>query len=347
MPDTTPDSLVTTPARAGAAPPALDTRVTRLLGIRYPIVQGGLARVATAELAAAVSNAGGLGQIASAGTGRDGAGGLCSPEDLRAQIRRCRELTNRPFGVNFPIGRSAIEPLLEVALEERVAVIALTAGNPAPHIRRCEGSGAKVLVLTAGPDLARKAEAAGADMVATVGYEGGGHLGRGDETTLVMVPRVVSAVRIPVLASGGIADGRGLLAALALGAEGVEMGTRFVATTEARAHENYKQALAGARPEDTRIIKRSLGIPGRVLASPHVDRILEAEAAGAGKDAILPLVLGEVNGRGTDGGALEESFVWAGQSVGLIESVEPAGAVVRRMAAEAAVGMARLRGILS
>jgi NADH:quinone reductase (non-electrogenic) len=158
-----------------------------------------------------------------------------------------------------------------------------------------------------------------------------------------MVPRVVAAVTIPVLASGGIADGRGLLAALALGAEGVEMGTRFVATAEARAHENYKRALAAARPEDTRIIKRSLGIPGRVLASPHVERILAAEAAGAGKEAILPLVLGEVNSIGTDRGALEESFVWAGQSVGLIEAVEPAGEVVRRMAAEAAAGMARLR----
>jgi NADH:quinone reductase (non-electrogenic) len=335
MPDTAPP----------AAPPALDTRVTRLLGIRYPIVQGGLARVATAELAAAVSEAGGLGQIATAGTGRDGAGGLCSPEDLRAQIRRCRELTGRPFGVNFPIGRSAIEPVLEVALEERVAVIALTAGNPAPHIRRCEGSGARILVLTAGPELARKAEAAGADMVATVGYEGGGHIGRTDETTLVMVPRVVAAVRIPVLASGGIATGAGLLAALALGAEGVEMGTRFVATAEAQAHAAYKQALAAAAPQDTMIIKRSLGMPGRVLRSPHAERIVAAEAAGAPQAEIVAMIAGIMNARGTDEGDLAGSYVWAGQCVGLFGDVPPAGEVVRRMAAEAAEAMARLRGL--
>ena len=199
-----------------AAGPRMDTRATRLLGIRLPIVQGGLARVAFADLAAAVSNAGGLGQISTVGLG--------TPERLRAEIRRCRALTDKPFGVNFPIGRFDLMPLLEVALEEGVRVVALTAGNPRPYIRRCEGTGARTLVLTAGPELARKAEAAGADLVATVGYEGGGHIGRGDETTLVMVPRVVAAVKIPVLASGGIATGAGLLAALALGAEGVRDG---------------------------------------------------------------------------------------------------------------------------
>ena len=244
-------------------PSQIETRVTRLLGIRYPIVQGGLARVATAPLAAAVSNAGGLGQIASAG--------LDGPVALRAEIRRCRALTALPFAVNFPIGRQDIWPGLEAALEEGVGIIALTAGNPAPYIRRCQEAGAKTLVLTAGPELAQKAEAVGADMVATVGYEGGGHIGRSDETTLVMVPRVVAAVKIPVLASGGIATGAGLLAALALGAEGVEMGTRFVATAEAQAHAAYKQALAAAAPGDTMIIKRTLGMPGRVLRSPHAE----------------------------------------------------------------------------
>jgi NAD(P)H-dependent flavin oxidoreductase YrpB (nitropropane dioxygenase family) len=315
-------------------PPAIETRVTRLLGIRYPIVQGGLARVACADLAAAVSNAGGLGQIATAG--------LDTPERLRAEIRRCRAMTDRPFGVNFPIGRRELWPLLDVALEEGVRVIALTAGNPAPYLRRCQEAGARTLVLTAGPELARKAEAAGADLVATVGYEGGGHIGRTDETTLVMVPRVVAAVRIPVLASGGIATGAGIAAALALGAEGVEMGTRFVATEEARAHPAYKQALVAARPEDTMLIKRSLGQPGRVLASAHARRILEAERAGAPQEEILALIRGEVNAIGTEQGDLENSYVWAGQCVGLIGAVEPAGAVVRRLAGEAAAALRRL-----
>jgi enoyl-[acyl-carrier protein] reductase II len=328
-------------AAASAAPAvAIATRATRLLGIRLPIVQGGLARVAFADLAAAVSNAGGLGQISTVGLGG-------TPERLRAEIRRCRSLTDKPFGVNFPIGRMDLMPLLETALEEGVKVVALTAGNPAPYIRRCEGTGARTLVLTAGPELARKAEAAGADLVATVGYEGGGHIGRGDETTLVMVPRVVAAVKIPVLASGGIATGAGLLAALALGAEGVEMGTRFVATHEARAHPAYKAALAAAAPGDTVVIKRTFGTPGRVLHGPQARRILAAEAANAPKDEVLRLVSGAANALGTDGGDLEGGYVWAGQCAGLIGAVEPAGEVVRRMAAEAAAGIARLRGLMA
>lgn len=311
------------------------TRVTEMLGIALPIVQGGLARVAGAELCAAVSEAGGLGQISTVG--------LADADALRAEIRRCRALTTRPFGVNFPLGRFDITPMLDAALEEGVAVIALTAGNPAPWIRRINGA-ARTLVLTAGPELARKAEAAGADMVATVGFEGGGHIGRGDETTLVMVPRVVDAVSIPVLASGGIADGRGLVAALALGAEGVEMGTRFVATREARAHPAYKDALVAAGPEATMLIKRSIGQPGRVLRSPHAEAIVAAEARGAGMEALLPLISGEANARGVEGGALDASYLWAGQCVGLIGDVPPAGEVVRRMGEEARAVLRRLAG---
>jgi enoyl-[acyl-carrier protein] reductase II len=194
-------------------------------------------------------------------------------------------------------------------------------------------------VLTAGPELARKAEAAGADMVATVGFEGGGHIGRGDETTLVMVPRVVRAVAIPVLASGGIADGSGLVAALALGAEGVEMGTRFVATAEARAHPDYKRALVEARPEATMLIKRSIGQPGRVLRSRHAEAIVAAEEAGGD---LLPLIAGERNARGVEDGELEDSYLWAGQSVGLIDDLPPAGEVVRRMGEEARAVLRRL-----
>jgi enoyl-[acyl-carrier protein] reductase II len=295
--------------------------------------------VAYGDLAAAVSNAGGLGQISTVG--------LEDPERLRAEIRRTRTLTDKPFGVNLPIGRVDLAPLLEVALEEGVALLALTGGNPAPYLRRAQGRGARTLVLTAGVELARKAEDLGADMVATVGYEGGGHIGRTDETTMVMVPRVAAAVRIPVLASGGIADGRGLLAALALGAEGAEMGTRFVATAQARAHDAYKRAIAAARPADTRIIKRSLGIPGRVLASAYAERIQAVEAAGAPAEQVVRMVGGEVNARGVEGGDLDGSFVWAGQAAGLVDAVEDAGAVVARMAAEAASGLGRLDAMLS
>lgn len=315
---------------------SIRTRVTEQLGIRYPIVQGGLARVAKAELCAAVSEAGGLGQIATAGL--DGA------EALRAEIHRCRALTQKPFGVNFPLGRMDITAMMEVALEEKVPVIALTAGNPAPWIKRINGA-AKILVLIAGPELAKKAEAAGADMVATVGYEGGGHLGRSDETTFVMVPRVVRAVSIPVLASGGIASGAGLLAALSLGAEGVEMGTRFVATVEAQAHANYKNALVAAEPSGTTIIKRSLGMPGRALASPYAQHVVARELAGASAEEIVPLIAGSVNAIASDEGRMDEGFAWAGQCVGLIDEILPAGEVVRRMVAEMQGGVLRLCGM--
>lgn len=315
----------------------IETRASRLLGVRYPIVQGGLARVARAELCAAVSAAGGLGQIATAG--------LADAEALRAEIAKVRAVTSAPFGVNFPLGRMDITAMLQVALEEGVPVIALTAGNPAPWIRRIDGR-AKVLVLIAGPELAKKAEGAGADIVATVGHEGGGHLGLGDETTMVMVPRVVRAVSIPVLASGGIADGAGLLAALALGAEGVEMGTRFVASAEARAHPAYKQALVEAQPGDTAIIKRSLRQPGRVIRTAYTEALNAREAAGAGAEELLPLIAGEVNERGVGEGRLAESYVWAGQAVGLIEEVLPAGEIIRRMAREAEEGLARMNRML-
>jgi enoyl-[acyl-carrier protein] reductase II len=316
------------------------TRVTEMLGIAYPIVQGGLARVAKAELCAAVSQAGGLGQIATAGLdlAQDGGAGA-----LRDEIRRCRALTQKPFGVNFPLGRMDITAMLDVALEERVPVIALTAGNPAPWIKRINGA-AKILVLIAGPELAKKAEAAGADMVATVGYEGGGHLGRSDETTFIMVPRVVRAVSIPVLASGGIATGQGLLAALSLGAEGVEMGTRFVATQEAQAHANYKQAILKAEPSGTMIIKRSLGQPGRALVSAYAQNLLAREHAGATPEELVPMIAGTVNAIATDEGRMEEGFAWAGQCAGLIEDIPPAGEVVRRMVAEAEAGLRRLHG---
>ena len=318
----------------------MKTRVTGMLGIAYPIVQGGLARVAKADLCAAVSEAGGLGQIATAGLDLAGDAGAAS---LRAEIRRCRALTQKPFGVNFPLGRMDITAMLEVALEERVPVIAITAGNPAPWIKRINGA-AKTLVLIAGPELAKKAEAAGADMVATVGYEGGGHLGRSDETTMIMVPRVVRAVSIPVLASGGIATGQGLLAALSLGAEGVEMGTRFVATQEAQAHANYKAAILAAEPSGTMIIKRSLGQPGRALVSAYAQNLLAREQAGAPPEELIPMIAGTVNAIATDEGRMEEGFAWAGQCAGLIEELLPAGEVVRRMVAEAEAGLRRLQG---
>ena len=318
---------------ATAVQDRLETRATRVLGIRYPIIQGGLARIARAELAAAVSNAGGLGQIAMAGV-------ATTPELLRAEIRKAKALTSAPFAINFPIGHLKIDALLDVVIEEEVAAVSLTRGDPRPAIARLAGTGIRVVVLVSGPEQAMKAEQAGADVVATVGYEGGGHLGRSDLTTFVGVPLVMDAVSIPVVAGGGVADGRGLAAALALGADGVEVGTRFIAVREAFAHENYKTALL--RAANTVIIKRSLGQPGRALVNEWSRNYLEAEAKGTAREALLEMVSAEANERGVFRGEIEGSLLWAGQAAALIEDIPSAQEFIERMVAQARTSAERL-----
>jgi NAD(P)H-dependent flavin oxidoreductase YrpB (nitropropane dioxygenase family) len=230
-------------------PEKLHTRFTALIDIRYPIVQGGLSHLSYAELAASVSNAGGLGQI--------GCACFATPAELRADIQKAKRLTAQPFGINFPIGHVPLDGFLDAALEESPAVISITGGNPEKLLRTIQQSGVKVrtLVLVAGIRAAQKAEQLGADAVIAVGFEGGGHLGRDDISTLVLVPRILDSVKIPVLASGGLSDGRGLAAALALGADGIELGTRFVAVQESNAHPAYQQALVAAKaPSDVLLV---------------------------------------------------------------------------------------------
>lgn len=312
------------------------TRVTELLGTQLPIVQGGLAYLAYAELAAAVSNAGGLGQIT--------AMSLSSPELLREEIRKVRQLTDRPFGVNFAIGDHgrSFSHMLEVAIEERVPVVSMTGGNPSPIFKQLEGTDIKKLVLVAARRQAQKAEELGADAVMVVGHEGGGHLGRDDIGTLVLIPQVVDAVSIPVIASGGIGDGRGWMAAHALGAEGIEMGTRFIATKECvHASEVYKKALIDSTESDTVIIKKSIGSPARTLKNTWTDKILEIEAATPSYEALREYVSGEANKRYIYEGNLNEGFGWAGQVTGLIKDVPTVQELLDRMVAEAAEIRAR------
>lgn len=325
-------------------PPALRTAVTDLLGIAYPIVQGGLAHLSLAPLAAAVSAAGGLGQL--------GVACFATPDDLRAAIRAVRAATNRPFGVNFPLGIKPPEAFLAVALEENAPVISITGGNPEAVLRAIQaaGTGAKTLVLVAGVRAAQKAAELGADAVIAVGAEGGGHLGRDDIGTFVLVPRIVDAVAIPVLASGGVADGRGLAAALALGAAGVELGTRFVAVRESNAHPAYQAALVAASETETVVIERAIGRPARVLRSPFAARILAVEveltARGASREealqALLPLIAGANNTRAALAGDLDGGFAWAGQVIGLIHDIPTARDLIWRMVAEARAIQSRL-----
>jgi NADH:quinone reductase (non-electrogenic) len=333
-----------------AAPPPMHTRITELFGTHYPIVQGGLAHLSFSGLAAAVSEAGGLGQI--------GMACFKTPEDMREDIRRLKALTTQPFGVNFPLGHTPVDPFVDVALEEGAHVISITAGNPEGVLRQVAASGVKSLpktmVLVAGTRAARKAQDLGADAVIAVGYEGGGHLGREDVGTLVLTPKIVETVTIPVLASGGIVDGRGMAAGMALGADGVELGTRFIATQECVAHQNYKEALVAATEADTVIIERTMGRPARVLRrGPLVERILAAEEdltrRGASREeafeTLYPFIRGKVNKVAAIEGRLDEGFIWAGEGVGLINDIPTARELIERMVREAASAAERLHSL--
>lgn len=307
-----------------------NTRLTELLGIERPIIQGGLAYLAYHELASAVSNAGGLGQLT--------AMSMNSPDILREEIQLTKSKTEKPFGVNFAIGQHGrpFEDMVEAALDEGVNIISVTGGNPKPVFDMVKGTNTKVLVLTAGKRQAIKAEQLGADAVMVVGHEGGGHLGKEDTGTMVLVPQVVNAVSIPVIASGGIGDGRGLMASLALGAEGVEMGTRFIATKECtHAHDTYKQRIIHSNETDTVIIKRSIGAPARVLRNCFADRINEIEARQEGYDSLKAYISGEANKRFIYEGREEDGFAWAGQVVGSIHDIPSVSELLNRFDLEA------------
>lgn len=292
------------------------TRVTKLLNIKYPIIQGGLAYLAYADLAAAVSNAGGLGQVT--------AMSLDSPEDLRREIHKVKQLTDQPFSVNFAIGQHGrkYEHMVQVAIEEQVPVVSVTGGNPAGVLNTLKDHPIKKLVLVASVRQAVKAQELGADAVMVVGQEGGGHLGRSDTGTMVLTPQVVDELNIPVIASGGIVDGRGMMAAFALGAEGIEMGTRFIATKEMRTHINYKKAIISAGEGDTVVIKRSLGAPARVLRTPFTENILALEEKyGNNYEQLKDHISGEVNQKYIHSGDASEGFGWAGQGASRIDKI--------------------------
>jgi enoyl-[acyl-carrier protein] reductase II len=308
----------------------MKTRVTELLNIKYPIIQGGLAYLAYADLAAAVSNAGGLGQIT--------AMTLPDEDKLREEIRKVKTLTNKPFGVNFAIGQHGkpFEHMVSVAVEEKVPVISVTGGNPKGVLDMVEGHNIKRLVLVAAKRQAVKAEKLGADAVMVVGQEGGGHLGRGDVGTSVLTPQVADKVSIPVIASGGIADGRGLMAALALGAEGIEMGTRFIATKECvHAHGHYKKAILDADENSTVVIKRSLGTPARALKNAWTDEILELEKSGQGYDVLKNYISGEANKRYIYEGDYEKGFGWAGQGAAGISDIPSTADLIQNIIKQA------------
>ena len=263
---------------------------------------------------------------------------LSTPEELRKEIQKVRELTDKPFGVNFAIGDHgrAFSHMLDVAIEEKVPVVSMTGGNPTPIFEQLKGTDIKKLVLVAARRQAEKAESLGADAVMVVGQEGGGHLGRDDIGTMVLIPQVVDAVKIPVIASGGIGDGRGWMAAHALGAEGIEMGTRFIATKECvHASEAYKEQLVNSSENDTVIIKRSIGAPARTLRSSWTDKILEIESQTPTYEALKEYISGEANKRFIYNGEKDQGFGWAGQVTGLIKDVPTVQELIEEMVRQA------------
>ncbi len=299
------------------------TRVCDLLGIEYPILQGGMAWVATAELAAAVSEAGGLGII--------GAGGMPG-EILKEEIKKTRSLTSKPFGVNIMLMSEYVEEQMRVVLEERPAVITTGAGNPGTYIPALKSAGIKVVPVVASVALAVRLERIGVDALIAEGGESGGHIG--ELSTMALLPQVVDAVSIPVIAAGGIADGRGFLAALALGAEGVQMGTRFVCSEECTVHPAYKEAIIKARDRDTVVTGRSTGHPVRCLRNKLTRKFEELEARCAPPEELEELGRGRLRAAAVEGD-VEYGSVMAGEVSGLIKDIKPVRKIIEDILREA------------
>ena len=296
----------------------IKTRITELFGIERPIVQGGLMWIARAELASAVANAGGIGFMTALT--------FQEPGDLRAEIRKCRQMTNKPFGVNLtflPSLRTIDYPAyIKVCVEEGIEFIETAGRNPEPYMAQLKSAGMKVVHKCTSVRHAIKAEKIGCDAVSIDGFEAAGHPGEDDVTSLILIPLTRDAIKIPIIASGGFADGRGLVGCLGLGADGMNMGTRFVATREAPVHANVKQALVAHGERDTRLIMRTLRNTERVMHNQTVDKVLEIESRGNTKiEDIVPYVSGLVGKEMLADGQMDKGVLSAGQSMGFIRDI--------------------------
>ena len=301
----------------------MKTEITKLFEIEYPIIQGGMAWVATAELAAAVSEAGGLGII--------GAGGAPASW-VKEQIQKVKQKTDKPFGVNLMLMNPEADQIAELIAEEKIEVVTTGAGNPEKYMKMWKEAGVKVVPVVASVALAKRMERAGADAVIAEGTESGGHIG--ETTTMVLVPQVVDAVSIPVIAAGGIADVRGVAAAFMLGAKAVQMGTIFVAAEESIASDAYKNKIVKAKDIDTKVTGRSTGHPVRVLRNQQSKEYLRLEAEGASFEELEKLTLGGLKKAVVDGDVIHGS-VMAGQIAGLVKEIRSCKDIVEGLNAEA------------
>ena len=302
----------------------MTTKITELLGIKYPIIQGGMAWVAESTLAAAVSNAGGLGLIA---------GGSAPIDYLRDQIRNAKSLTDKPFGVNIMLMSPNADDLAQLVIDEKVPVVTTGAGNPGKFMESWKNADIKVIPVIPSVALAKRMERAGADAVVAEGTESGGHIG--ENTTMCLVPQVVDALEIPVIAAGGIADGRGIAASFMLGAEGVQVGTRFLASTECKIHETYKQLVIDAKDTDNVVTGRTTGHPCRNVKTKFSKRLAQDEFKGnITPDEFEKITLGSLRKAVQDGNLEEGSFL-CGLIAGMVNEVKPCKDIVEEMFAQA------------
>lgn len=301
----------------------MKTKITELLGIQYPIIQGGMAWVAEHNLAAAVSNAGGLGIIGAASA---------PPEIVREEIRKCKELTDRPFGVNVMLLNPNAEEVAKIVVEEGVKVVTTGAGSPSKYMSMWKEAGVVVIPVVASVAMAKMMERAGADAVVAEGMESGGHIG--STTTMALLPQVADAVKVPVIGAGGIADGRGLAAAMMLGAEAVQMGTRFVVANESIVHENYKEKLIKASDIDSEVTGMSTGHPVRCIRNKMTREYLKLEKSGADFMELEKLTLGTLRNAVIDGDVVNGT-VMAGQIAGLVKKQQSCKEIIEEIMNEA------------
>ena len=301
----------------------MKTRITEMLGIEYPVIQGGMAWVAEHHLAAAVSEAGGLGLIGAASA--PGEGG-------REEIRKAKELTKKPFGVNIMLMSPHADDVAKVVVEEGVKVVTTGAGNPGKYMKMWKDAGIIVIPVVASVALAKLMERGGADAVVAEGTESGGHIG--ESTTMTLVPQVVDAVSIPVIAAGGIADGRGIAASFMLGAEAVQMGTRFVVAKESIVHENYKQRIIKAKDIDSVVTGRSHGHPVRGLRNQMTREYIKMENEGATFEQLELLTLGGLR-KAVIEGDVNDGTVMAGQIAGMVKKEQTCKEIIEEIMAEA------------
>ena len=307
------------------------TRVTEMFGIQYPIIQGGMMWLGRAELVSAVSNAGGLGILSSMT--------FSTPEELKEEIKKTKSLTDKPFGVNFPFlpGLRPVEPeyFIDVAIEEGVKIFETAGRSPEPYMERFKKGGAKVMHKLTAVRFARTAERVGCDAVIIDGFECAGHPGEEDVTSLILIPLTADAVQVPVIAAGGFGDARGLVAALALGAEAVLMGTRFMVTKECPMHPKVKERLLEAREMDTMLVQRSLRNSARVLKNAASEKTAEMEKRGASLEELAPVISGLKEKEIFETGELDIGILHCGEVVGLIKDLPSVKEVIDRIVSEA------------